>query len=513
VLLFHGGGSRARGMLRMTGMPQVARRHGFHLCAPDAVARHWNDGRCPEAQTVDDVSFVRQLIDHLGRRESIDPQRIYAVGMSNGGFFALHLGQQLADRLAGVAAVAASLPVAALTRPDMPVGPARPLPLLLIHGTQDPVVPYAGGPVRGRRRWAGTASGALVTAQAWAHRNGVDGAAPAVDLAPGPDDARTRSRMWRWPGTAPVALCEIEGGGHTWPGGRQYLPRWLIGATSRDWNAGELIWRFFRRDRRPRTTRPIETPVDADGDRLIGLRAIHRDLALQITALGRRHAAAADARDHHPAIVVRELRCGHHAHRIIQAQIVGELRQRQPLHRKRHRRTVGGAGIHQQARSLGHVRTQGGIQFDVQVQHHLGHMARRRSGAGFRSGGTGSATGGLIQTGDLALEGAAHIVRQVLLEQGIPVLARLRLVAALRCRHAGKPQRLRIVRGELERRLEQLQRLALQAAAVRQCFGLALLHQPVGIAVAAALVGLRVGLGGLVETHQAEQTAAEQRPP
>jgi polyhydroxybutyrate depolymerase len=244
VIAFHGRGGTARGMSRLTHLDQVADQHRFAVVYPQGYRRSWNDGRQgtpAHRRGVDDVAFVAGLIHYLVVTGHVNASRIYATGMSNGAIFTQRLGCDLAGRLAAIAPVAGPMPV--------PVAgschPSRPIAVLEIHGTADPLVPYGGGQVHG-------ASGGVVRSVAWtfARWRAVDRCRPSPASALLPDTARdgTRVRVSRGsactPG-APVVLYTVTGGGHTWPGGEQYLPSALIGATSRQFDASQVIWRFF----------------------------------------------------------------------------------------------------------------------------------------------------------------------------------------------------------------------------------------------------------------------------
>ena len=150
LLILHGRFGTAENTARLTHFDQVADRAGFLAVYPEGVERSWSDARgTTEASTagVDDVAFISALIDELVARDGVDPARVYVTGFSNGGILTQQLGCQLAGKLAGIA------PVAGPTPPSLPPAchPSRPLPVLEIHGTADPVVPYQGGTVRAGR--------------------------------------------------------------------------------------------------------------------------------------------------------------------------------------------------------------------------------------------------------------------------------------------------------------------------------------------------------------------------
>src|SRR5271166_5796614 len=134
VIAFHGGGGQGQGMIRLTHFDKVADEHGFVVVFPDGEARQWNDGRAGvKRSNADDIAFVRALIARLIATDRIDPQRVYATGMSNGGFFSYRLGCELSNQIAAIAPVAATMPVPL----DQSCRPARPVPVIAFNGTDD----------------------------------------------------------------------------------------------------------------------------------------------------------------------------------------------------------------------------------------------------------------------------------------------------------------------------------------------------------------------------------------
>lgn len=242
VLAFHGRLGNGRSMAHISGLDTTSDRHGFIVVYPDGVDRSWNDGLAtPAAQAgVDDVAFVRALVARLQALYTIDPDRIYATGLSNGAMLTELLGCELAGTLAAIAPVAGSLPSPVATG----CAPAAPLPVLLIHGTSDPYVPYDGGTLRSD---VGTVLSAPATFARWSALDGCAGPPRSRALpAHGADRARvTVTRAGGCPSRVAVQLDTIVGGGHTWPGGWQYLPAFIVGHTSRQLDASDAIWSFF----------------------------------------------------------------------------------------------------------------------------------------------------------------------------------------------------------------------------------------------------------------------------
>jgi polyhydroxybutyrate depolymerase len=232
VLAFHGGGGDGRGMERLSGLSALSDREGFIVVYPDGRNRHWSDGR--GMSDADDVGFVVALLDALAKEHAIDAERVYATGISNGAIFSHYLAAKRPDRIAAIAPVVGGLAEG--------VEPTGPVAVLIIQGTDDPLVPYDGGAIAGGRGRIVSTERAV---EKWAAANGCSLEKEEDDL---PDrDRRDGCRAHRltWKGDVPVTLVRIDGGGHTWPSGSQYLPKFVIGPVCRDFDS-ELIWEFFR---------------------------------------------------------------------------------------------------------------------------------------------------------------------------------------------------------------------------------------------------------------------------
>jgi polyhydroxybutyrate depolymerase len=253
VLALHGGGAQGRHMPGLTGLSRLADRHGFLVVYPDGIGRSWNDGRedpgiPAQRLSVDDVGFLTGLVDDLSRRYRVDLARVYVTGISNGGFMAQRLGCEAATRVAAIAPVVATIGVELAAR----CKPARPVPLLMVNGADDPLVPFHGGQIRvfGRLR-PGKVASVPDTVALWANTNGCRGTAEISrepDRDPSDGVQVRREALTRCRGESEVILYVMEGGGHVWPGGPQYLPARMIGRTTRDIDTG-VIWGFFSRHR------------------------------------------------------------------------------------------------------------------------------------------------------------------------------------------------------------------------------------------------------------------------
>jgi polyhydroxybutyrate depolymerase len=239
VLVFHGGGGHARNMPRFTRFDDLADRDRFIVAYPDSFNKSWNDTR--GLSPADDIAFIRALIAHLEKTLPVDRKRIYATGISNGGFFSQRLACDLSDQIAAVASVAATMPE---TLPPL-CHPSRPISVMFMQGTLDPVVRIEGGAIlrdRGRN---------ISLDEAVKFWTGFDHTEPvphSTGLPVSVNDG-TSARKQVYSGgrqETEVVVYLIEGGGHTWPGGLQYLPVFVVGKASRNLDATAAIWRFFQ---------------------------------------------------------------------------------------------------------------------------------------------------------------------------------------------------------------------------------------------------------------------------
>lgn len=250
VMVFHGGQGDGAKIARQTGFNRVADREGVVVVYPNSL-EYWNDGRATIPNPRDDVSFVRQLIKHLVETENVDRQRVFATGASNGGNFTLRLACEMSTEITAFAPVIASFPVE--YSPNC--RPRRAVPIMMMNGTSDTFIRWEGGAVRkGLFRGAGGETLPVpTTLDFWRKQNGCS-PNPTVDRRPDRDKGDgTTVEVITYPGcrdASAVQMIKIEGGGHTWPGSQDSVPR-AVGNTSGDIDASEEIWGFFKQRRYP----------------------------------------------------------------------------------------------------------------------------------------------------------------------------------------------------------------------------------------------------------------------
>jgi polyhydroxybutyrate depolymerase len=250
LLFFRGSGSDAAKARAGSfySFDVLAERHGFIAVYPTGYEKHWNGCRASASyaanlESIDDVGFVRALVEQLSERYGIDESRVFAAGMSNGGHMVYRLAYEAPELLAGAASVMANLPTAE-NSDCKPAG--LPVPMLVISGTKDPINPYEGGEVDVYGESRGAVQSTLASARYWAKLAGHSGEGELRQWPQkAPDDGTSlESRRWESPGKTTVALISVVGGGHTFPNPVFAAPR-ILSASSHEADAAELIWTFF----------------------------------------------------------------------------------------------------------------------------------------------------------------------------------------------------------------------------------------------------------------------------
>ncbi len=269
VLVLHGGGGNAENMRQMTGMNDVADKHGFIAVYPEGYGspvmdriRTWNAGDCcgpAVKKQSDDVGYMGAVIDALIAQYKIDASRVYATGHSNGAMMSYRLACEMSDRIAAIAPNAGQREVAACKV-------KRPVPVLHMHGTKDPCALYDGGEKCGGcfskfLRFSVEADRPCLpvrtVAQDAAKLNGCE-MTTEVTLQKG----AVTCEQYKCPRDAEVELCSVEGMGHRWAGAcdkgptacakepdKKICSRYeeIVGPGNNDVDAGELAWAFFSR--------------------------------------------------------------------------------------------------------------------------------------------------------------------------------------------------------------------------------------------------------------------------
>ncbi|MCC6613796.1 MAG: prolyl oligopeptidase family serine peptidase [Anaerolineae bacterium] len=243
LIALHGGGGTGPQFMDYSGFNEQAEAQGFIVVYPDGVGQQWHDGRDIANPTVDDVGYIATLMATLQRDYPIDLERVFVTGISNGGFMTMTLACERSELFAGVAAIAAELP----ERLRESCAPS-PLPVLIMNGTDDPLVPYDGGPVKVGNETRGTTLSTDTTVAFWREINGCPDnpdLSLGVDHLPLDGTSVEISAYGACESGASVILYRVDGGGHALPGAGQYLPRRTIGIASREIDGAAEIMDFF----------------------------------------------------------------------------------------------------------------------------------------------------------------------------------------------------------------------------------------------------------------------------
>lgn len=233
ILNLHGYTSNAQQQQLYSNFMPIADTANFLMVYPNGTyssgQRFWNAGI--SSVLVDDIGFLSALIDSLDLTYNINLNRVYSTGMSNGGYMSHTLACELSNRITAIASVTGSI---FNTQYGPNCHPMRPVPLMQIHGTADPTVPYTGS----------TSSMPIDTVvKYWVTKNNCN---PTATFSNVPNtsttDGCTAEHYLYGAGTggSTVELYKIINGGHTWPG----FPFGGVG-TNLDINASKEIWRFF----------------------------------------------------------------------------------------------------------------------------------------------------------------------------------------------------------------------------------------------------------------------------
>jgi polyhydroxybutyrate depolymerase len=250
AFVLHGGGGNARKASRM-GFSALAKERGYLVVYPNAVNGHWQveiKGHHKYDPSINDVKFMEKLLDELSEKYTIDPGRVYATGSSNGGMMSHRIGVELSARFVAIAPTIGGVTTPLAKR----FPPPNNVSVLIIQGTDDPLVPYDGGPITVGKKTYGKLESTDRAVELWVEANGCGGP-ETTDLPDSIEDGCSVTKtVWSGGGDgSEVILYKVKGGGHTLPGGIQYLPERVIGKVCRDFQAVTTIADFFDKHTRP----------------------------------------------------------------------------------------------------------------------------------------------------------------------------------------------------------------------------------------------------------------------
>lgn len=235
--------------LRFGKLNTLAVEDDFLVVYPSGIGGHWNDGRgvqryIAQRERINDVGFLTKLLDELSEKRAVDPAAVFMVGVSDGAMMAHRFACERTGRLRGFVAVVGAMPTN-VARRKARCG-TKPVSALLINGTEDPIVPWDGGMVRYDDRDLGKVLSAERTFAFWRRRNHCGDVTVSMipDFNPGDGTRIERRKAESCRDAVKVELFAVQGAGHTWPSGWQYLPESLVGPTSADIDAAVAAWRF-----------------------------------------------------------------------------------------------------------------------------------------------------------------------------------------------------------------------------------------------------------------------------
>jgi polyhydroxybutyrate depolymerase len=247
VFCIHGLGQDAL-LFCVTGaaMPAKSDQAGFVLVMPNGFQNSWNAGTCcggASAQQLDDVALFRAIFEEVGKHVNVDLDRVYATGLSNGGYMSYRLVCEAADIFTAVAPAAAAIGTNDIGGGTNPASnfamcePSQPVSVLDIHGTADPLIPYSlQAPTIGRM----------------AAGNGCATTTKPAALPPSGGDTTCVSNDG-CPSGIELTACTIQNGGHCWFGsadcgtGGGAIGLAIVGANSDTMKNTDAAWAFFER--------------------------------------------------------------------------------------------------------------------------------------------------------------------------------------------------------------------------------------------------------------------------
>jgi polyhydroxybutyrate depolymerase len=252
VLCLHDGGSTSEDLVRLTrrSFNRLAEADNFIVAYPKALNGYWNDGRQDSVslshyRNIDDVGFISKVMDFAIDSFKIEKERIFVTGFSEGGLMTFRLACELTSKIEAFAVVAASLALDQIVEctPDTTIS------FMIINGTRDPILPYEGGQIIIDTKESGSVLSVEEAINYWLLENGCTEKSVTRDVPNSDTFDETRSERTTWDNCKnkeKIVLVEVNNGGHTWPGGRQFENERVVGKVAEDFDAAEIIWKFFK---------------------------------------------------------------------------------------------------------------------------------------------------------------------------------------------------------------------------------------------------------------------------
>lgn len=252
IFALHGGGGTDKNTVKLYNLNGLADKNGCIVVYPNAINKAWNMPGISSRvkgldKSVDDIKFISSLIDSIVTNYKGDDKRVFCTGISRGGMFSLYLAYKLSDRITAIAPVCASISHTIANDYTF----SHPTPVLLINGTSDPLVSYNGGAGKFNKANEASQDADMLATEDLVKKiitlnkcNSlpIETAIADNDKA---DGCTAINYTYICNTGAPVEFIKVINGGHTWPGGTQYLPKIIIGNLCKDFSASEKIMAFF----------------------------------------------------------------------------------------------------------------------------------------------------------------------------------------------------------------------------------------------------------------------------
>ncbi len=246
VVVLHGGGGNGKGLKDTYGFRPMVSSGEFIAVYPSAGKGGW---------LPDHVTFLDAMIDEVFKREDVDTERLFVTGASRGGLMTFVMVARSKHDIRAAGTVIASQ-IAGIAE-EYPI--TQPIDFAMIAGTEDPLMPYAGGWGAMRKpRQTGDPGGRVLPVEdvidllLRANRITSEPKVSTLGNKDRNDGCTNEVRTWtNLRSGRRVRLVKVEGGGHVVPGGRQYLPKSLIGPACADFDHAEVMWNFFEASGQP----------------------------------------------------------------------------------------------------------------------------------------------------------------------------------------------------------------------------------------------------------------------
>ena len=255
VIALHGGGGTAKQLMNNTRkrFNKLADKEGFIVVYPQGIKKSWNDNNTRDTngfarkENIDDVGFIKKMINQLTSKYAINTDAIFACGVSNGGLMSQTLAMELPNKIKVIGMVASNFGLDEINK----IKEVSPFSILFIHGDADPIFPYNKGEIRVFKKTRGPVLGIEKSIAYMCRLNGNSGEPTINAIKNSSIKDNCTSEHLVYPNlknpSLKVELIKVKNGGHTWPGAKeQRLIKKLVGKTTQDFSACDKLWAFFK---------------------------------------------------------------------------------------------------------------------------------------------------------------------------------------------------------------------------------------------------------------------------